>query len=47
MFQRLGLPDTLEKVDGAMKWGYNQKTYFFSGFSLFLAFSLIKMNHGI
>jgi len=27
----LGLPDTLEKIDGAMRWGYNDKTYFFSG----------------
>jgi hypothetical protein len=27
----LGLPDTLKKVDGAMRWGYNDKTYFFSG----------------
>jgi hypothetical protein len=27
----LGLPDTLEKVDGAVRWGYNDKTYFFSG----------------
>jgi len=24
------LPKTLEKVDGAMKWGHNQKTYLFS-----------------
>ena len=29
--QELGLPDTLEKIDGAMRWGYNDKTYFFSG----------------
>jgi len=28
---KLGLPGTLEKVDGAMRWGYNDKTYFFSG----------------
>ncbi|KOC64600.1 Matrix metalloproteinase-24 [Habropoda laboriosa] len=27
----LGLPESLEKVDGAMIWGYNGKTYFFSG----------------
>lgn len=27
----LGLPETLEKVDGAMIWGHNGKTYFFSG----------------
>ncbi|XP_046744597.1 matrix metalloproteinase-2-like [Diprion similis] len=27
----LGLPDSLRKIDGAMIWGYNQKTYFFSG----------------
>ncbi|XP_043260687.1 matrix metalloproteinase-2 isoform X1 [Colletes gigas] len=27
----LGLPDSLEKVDGAMIWGHNGKTYFFSG----------------
>ena len=31
LVQNLGLPASLEKVDGAMKWGYNQKTYFFSG----------------
>ena len=28
---QLGLPDTLEAVDGAMKWGWNGKAYFFSG----------------
>jgi len=28
---KLGLPSSLDKIDGAMKWGYNQKTYFFSG----------------
>jgi len=28
---KLGLPDTLSHVDGAMRWGYNDKTYFFSG----------------
>ncbi|XP_067008356.1 matrix metalloproteinase-2 [Anabrus simplex] len=27
----LGLPETLEKIDGAMVWGHNKKTYFFSG----------------
>lgn len=27
----LGLPDTLKQVDGAMVWGHNGKTYFFSG----------------
>ncbi|XP_032683926.1 matrix metalloproteinase-2 isoform X1 [Odontomachus brunneus] len=27
----LGLPPSLEKVDGAMVWGYNGRTYFFSG----------------
>ncbi|XP_076175722.1 matrix metalloproteinase-2-like isoform X3 [Ptiloglossa arizonensis] len=27
----LGLPESLEKVDGAMIWGHNGKTYFFSG----------------
>ncbi|XP_076282359.1 matrix metalloproteinase 2 isoform X3 [Lasioglossum baleicum] len=27
----LGLPPSLEKIDGAMIWGYNQKTYFFNG----------------
>jgi hypothetical protein len=29
--QDLGLPADLAKVDGAMRWGYNDKTYFFSG----------------
>ncbi|XP_041979195.1 matrix metalloproteinase-2-like [Aricia agestis] len=28
---RLGLPDNLEKLDAAMVWGYNGKTYFYSG----------------
>ncbi|XP_034941519.1 matrix metalloproteinase-2 isoform X2 [Chelonus insularis] len=27
----LGLPASLEKIDGAMVWGHNSKTYFFSG----------------
>ncbi|XP_015111466.1 matrix metalloproteinase-2 isoform X2 [Diachasma alloeum] len=27
----LGLPDELEKIDGAMVWGHNSRTYFFSG----------------
>lgn len=27
----LGLPSSLEKVDGAMVWGHNGKTFFFSG----------------
>ncbi|KAG8236649.1 hypothetical protein J437_LFUL016988 [Ladona fulva] len=27
----IGLPESLEKVDGAMVWGHNSKTYFFSG----------------
>jgi hypothetical protein len=27
----LGLPHQLTKVDGAMVWGHNGKTYFFSG----------------
>lgn len=27
----LGLPSNLKNVDGAMVWGYNSKTYFFSG----------------
>jgi len=27
----LGLPESLERLDGAMRWGYNDKTYFFSG----------------
>ncbi|KAF7988985.1 hypothetical protein HCN44_007295 [Aphidius gifuensis] len=27
----LGLPETLEKIDGAFVWGYNNRTYFFSG----------------
>ena len=28
---RLGLPEELERVDAAMRWGWNDKTYFFSG----------------
>ena len=28
---RLGLPEDLDKVDAAMRWGWNDKTYFFSG----------------
>lgn len=27
----LGLPDTLEKIDGALVWSWNGKTYLFSG----------------
>lgn len=27
----LGLPNTLKKIDGAMVWGHNGHTYFFSG----------------
>ena len=27
----LGLPSTLERLDGAMRWGWNDKIYFFSG----------------
>ncbi|XP_043684641.1 matrix metalloproteinase-2-like isoform X3 [Vespula pensylvanica] len=27
----LGLPASLEKIDGAMVWGHNSRTYFFSG----------------
>ncbi|KAK7792928.1 hypothetical protein R5R35_008070 [Gryllus longicercus] len=27
----LGLPESLQKIDGAMVWGHNKKTYFFSG----------------
>jgi len=30
---KLGLPKTLDHIDGAMTWGYNKKTYFFSGSS--------------
>ena len=33
---RLGLPPTVKKIDGAMKWGWNDKTYFFSGKISFL-----------
>jgi Hemopexin len=28
---RIGLPDSVEKVDGAFRWGWNGKTYIFSG----------------
>lgn len=28
---RLGLPESLEKLDAAMVWGHNGKTYFYSG----------------
>ncbi|XP_063226236.1 matrix metalloproteinase-2 isoform X2 [Bacillus rossius redtenbacheri] len=31
LISRLGLPDSLEKVDAAMVWGHNSKTYFYSG----------------
>lgn len=27
----LGLPDNLERIDAAMVWGYNSKTYLYSG----------------
>ncbi|XP_055705191.1 matrix metalloproteinase-2 isoform X3 [Phlebotomus papatasi] len=27
----LGLPESLEKIDAAMIWGHNKKTYFYSG----------------
>lgn len=27
----IGLPETLDKIDGAMVWGHNGVTYFFSG----------------
>ncbi|CAH0751545.1 unnamed protein product [Diatraea saccharalis] len=27
----LGLPDSLDKIDAAMVWGHNDKTYFYSG----------------
>ena len=30
---RIGLPDSVEKVDGAFRWGWNGKTYLFSGAS--------------
>ena len=37
----MGLPDDLDHVDAAMTWGYNGKTFFFSGefFSLNAAFA--------
>lgn len=27
----LGLPDHLSKIDAALVWGYNNRTYFYSG----------------
>jgi hypothetical protein len=32
--QNLGLPDSLDKIDGAMVWSWNGKTYYFSGMFL-------------
>jgi len=28
---QIGLPDSLEKVDAVFRWGWNGKTYLFSG----------------
>lgn len=27
----LGLPDTLDKIDAALVWGHNNRTYLYSG----------------
>ena len=35
---QLGLPLTLEKVDAAFRWGWNNKIYFFSGWFLSVNF---------
>ena len=40
--QRLGLPESLDKIDGAMRWGYNDKTYFFSGSLIKLGISFLS-----
>lgn len=31
LLTHLGLPRELKKIDGAMVWGHNGKTYFYSG----------------
>ena len=39
----LGLPSSLQKVDGAFRWGWNNKIYFFSGEFFFTVFKCLKI----
>lgn len=38
----LGLPNTVDKIDAALVWGHNNRTYFYSGKKFFLLLSLVK-----
>lgn len=41
----LGLPKDLKKIDGAMVWGHNSRTYFFSGSEYWRCVPLFKLSH--